>query len=212
VARERELLSKIDEGKRDFLRKLSLTAAYAAPVMASFPLDSVRNTAGAQGGYGNARVLSAVFIPSGSGAGFIVSRLAQPVLEAYGTIRITYSKPMETSLNTCKKVTACLCEGEIITSRIDILSQVTCPEPPGVDLSTGWDWPDSTTEERQIGPESQRIHLELNTPGLGCAPEARYRAQDGGLLDPFTGEIDTSEYCSQDPPIIISKIDSLHAW
>jgi hypothetical protein len=209
-----KLLAKIDEGKREFLRKLSLAAAYATPVMASFSLDSVRKTAEAQGVYGGAAVLSVVFIPGGRAGGFIVSRLAQQVEESYGTIRVTYSKPMETSLNTCKKVTGHECQGDVICSKIDVISVVNCPEPPSVDLSDGWAWPNSTTEEKEVFTEVQRISLELNTPGLGCSPGARYRARDGGLLDPFADDIDTSEYCpgSEEPPIIDSKIDALHIW
>ena len=49
---KRELLNKVDEGKRDFMRKLAIGSAYAVPGMASFPLDSVRNKAWAQAVYG----------------------------------------------------------------------------------------------------------------------------------------------------------------
>lgn len=206
-----KILSKVDEGKRDFLKKLTLAAVYATPVMASFSLDGVRKAAEAQGVYGGAGVLGVVFIPGGGAGGFIVSRLAGPVEEPYGTIRITYSKPMETALNTCKKVTGYEC-GEVICSKIEFAEPV-CPEPPAVDLSDGWIWPDSSTEEKQVFTEVKRIDLELNTPGLGCSPETSYRALDGGLLSPFADEIDTSEYCpEEDLPIILSKIDVLHVW
>jgi hypothetical protein len=211
VKKDEKDLSKVDEGRRDFVRKLTLAAAYATPFMASFSLDSVRNDAEAQGVYAGAAVAGVVFVPGGGAGGFIFSRMAGPVAEPYGTIRITYTKPMETALNTCKKVTGYEC-GEVICSKIDVISEVVCPDPPEVDLSDGWSWPDSSTEERQVFTEVQRISLELNTAGLGCAPAARYRALDGGLLNPYAGELDTSEYCpeDEDPPIIISKIDHLH--
>jgi hypothetical protein len=77
-----------------------------------------------------------------------------------------------------------------------------------VDLSDGWTWPDNTTEERQVFTEVRNVSLELNTAELGCSGDAVYRAVDGDLMEPFAGEIDTSESCT----IITSKIDDVGSW
>ena len=66
---------------------------------------------------------------------------------------------------------------------------------------------DDTTEERQVFTEVRNVSLELNTPELGCSGDAVYQAEDGSLMEPFAGEIDTSEYCP--PPIIVSRIDNI---
>ena len=55
---KKELLGKIDDSKRDFVKKLAIGSAYALPVMASFPLDSVRKSARAQGVYGDPAVVN----------------------------------------------------------------------------------------------------------------------------------------------------------
>ena len=112
------LLRKVDPDRREFLKRLSLAAAYATPVVTSFSFDSLIPSAEAQGSYARpARVLDLVFIPAAGTKGLIVSRVAETEQVPYGTIRITYSKPMETSLNSCKRATGCECE--IIESQID---------------------------------------------------------------------------------------------
>jgi hypothetical protein len=212
VDKDSQLLRKVDPDRREFLRRLSLAAAYATPVVTSYSFDSLIPTATAQGVYTTpARVLDVVFIPGSGTKGLIVSRVAQPDEPPYGTIRITYSKPMETSLNSCKKAIGYGCECEIIESKIDVIkiSVSGCEEYPEVDLSDGWTWLDSTTEEREVFTEVRNISLELNTPELGCSGDVVYQAMDGNHLEPYTGEIDTSEYCEI---IISSKIDELKLW
>jgi hypothetical protein len=51
-------LAKVDDGKRDFLKKMAIGTAYAVPVMTTFSLDGVRNTALAQGMYAPPEVTS----------------------------------------------------------------------------------------------------------------------------------------------------------
>jgi len=46
---KKALLNRVDDSKRDFMKKLAIGSAYAVPVMASFPLDSIRKSARAQG-------------------------------------------------------------------------------------------------------------------------------------------------------------------
>ena len=90
---KKELLGKIDDSKRDFVKKLAIGSAYALPVMASFPLDSVRKSARAQGVYGDPAVVtvegraSTDFDP---GAGQVGA--ADPRYTAYWVI--TFDRPM----------------------------------------------------------------------------------------------------------------------
>jgi hypothetical protein len=202
------LLSKVDGKKRDTLRKIAIASAYAVPAMATFSLDGVRKKALAQGNYatGEARVINASFTP-GATAGFAaLPAAAQPAASFFGTLRVNFSKPMATSLNSCKRVTGTVCEeivtSEIISSKLDILN---AGAPSTVDLSDGWVWPDDTTEEKMVLDKVSRITLVYSTPGL-CPAGQEYRARDGGPLRPYTGEIDTSLYC---PGYIASKIDPL---
>jgi len=57
------MMSQVDRGKREFLRKLTLGTAYAVPVMTTFSLDSVRSKARASGNYGNPRVIRFRTVP-----------------------------------------------------------------------------------------------------------------------------------------------------
>lgn len=201
--KDARLLSKVEPDRREFLKRLALAAAYTTPVVSSFSFDSLIPGAAAQGTYTvPTRVVDVVFVPGAGANGLIVSRLAQTV-DPWGTIRITYSKPMQTSLNSCKKVTGY--EGEcLVDSKIDVVAMsVSGVDECTVDLSSGWAWPDDATEERDIYTQVSRIDLQLNAPELGCSGEASYRAQDGNLMEPYVGALDTSEYCD----IILSKVD-----
>jgi len=47
-----DLLAKVGADRRDFLRKISIAAAFAAPTIATFSLDGIRKNAFAQSTYG----------------------------------------------------------------------------------------------------------------------------------------------------------------
>ena len=72
----RDPLAKVDDGKRDFLKKMAIGTAYAVPVMTTFSLDGVRNTALAQGNYGPPRVTD--------------------MQDGPNRLEITFSRPMDT--------------------------------------------------------------------------------------------------------------------
>ena len=54
----RDPLAKVDDGKRDFLKKMAIGTAYAVPVMTTFSLDGVKNSALAEGTYAPPEVTS----------------------------------------------------------------------------------------------------------------------------------------------------------
>jgi hypothetical protein len=79
-------LAKVDDGKRDFLKKMAIGTAYAVPVMTTFSLDGVRNTALAQGTYGPPEVTD---LQGGA-----------------NRLEITFSRPMDHSSTSGSSVNA----------------------------------------------------------------------------------------------------------
>jgi hypothetical protein len=94
---KKELLNKVDEGKRDFMRKLAIGSAYAVPVMASFPLDSIRNKAWAQAVYGPPRVISVRAVAASAflnSAAFPAGQVSSSKAAYTAACVITFDRPM----------------------------------------------------------------------------------------------------------------------
>jgi len=78
---EKDTLEKIGPERRDFLKKLAIAAAFAAPTVATFSLDGVRKKAMAQSVYGQPTVLSVAPGPA-----------------AYNEATVLFSQPMDTGI------------------------------------------------------------------------------------------------------------------
>ena len=81
--KELDPLAKTSDERRDFLKKLAIAAAFAAPTVATFSLDGVRKKAMAQSVYGQPVVLS---VEPGPG----------PVNQA----TVLFSQPMDTGVGS----------------------------------------------------------------------------------------------------------------
>jgi len=77
-----DLLAKVGDERRDFLKKIAIAAAFAAPTIATFSLDGMRKKAFAQSAYDAPVVLSFV-----QGA-------------AQGQAVVTFSQRMDTGVGT----------------------------------------------------------------------------------------------------------------
>jgi hypothetical protein len=201
--------ASIDHAKRLFLKKLAVISAYSAPAATLASLGINPSTARAQVVAEPPLVVSAAFMAGGDGPD-----------EPFGTLKITFSKPMATSLNTCKSVTGSACDEVMIDSKIDPLPSVQSvagnapmvdsklDELDLIDLSDGWTWSDGQTEEKQIFSPIKSVRLQLNTPDLACVEADQYQSDDGDLLVPFETTLNTWEHCEGClEQVIISKID-----
>ena len=203
--------ASIDHAKRLFLKKLAVISAYSTPAAAFLSLGGNPSVARAQEITDLPLVVSAAFTAGGDGPD-----------EPFGTLKITFSKPMATSLNTCKSVTGSPCDVVNIESKVDYLSAKSAAPRSRVmvdskvdvldeiDLSDGWSWADSLTEEKQIFSPVKSVKLELNASSLACEEADQYQSEDGDLLVPFETTLNTWEHCEGcQEQVIISKIDSL---
>lgn len=203
--------SSIDQAKRLFLKKLAvISACSATPATALLSLGAKPSAARAQEVTEPPLVVSAAFVAGGGGQN-----------EPFGTLRVTFSKPMATSLNTCKSVTGMPCDEVVVESKIDVQSSIQSAGGKSpmvtskldlideIDLSSGWTWADSVTEEKQILTPVESVRMQLNAPGLGCTEGESYQSEDGDLLVPFEATLNTWEHCEGCEPVVLSKIDSL---
>ncbi len=202
--------SSVDQAKRLFLKKLAVISAYSAPAATLMSFGIKPSLARAQDAVEPPMVVSAAFTAGGEGPD-----------GPFGTLRITFSKPMATSLNTCKSVTGSLCDEATIDSKVDYLPTKSAPQErimvdskidmvDEIDLSDSWVWSDSLTEEKQVFTPVKAIKLQLNTSDLACVEADQYQSENGDLLVPFETTLNTWEHCEGClEQVIISKIDHL---
>lgn len=206
-----DTLPSVDRARRLFLKKLAVISAYSTPAATLMSLGVKPSLSRAQEIADPPLVVSAAFTAGGDGPD-----------EPFGTLKVTFSKPMATSLNTCKTVTGSLCEENTILSKIDILTTESAipqekvmvdskiDELGDIDLSDGWAWSDSLTEEKQIFTPVKAINLQLNAPDLACVEADQYQSDEGDLLIPFETTLNTWDHCEGClEQIIVSKIDQL---
>ena len=184
-----KLLSKIDNKKRDFLKKAAIGSAYALPVMASFPLDSVRRKAMAQGVYGNPTVVSLTTAPPSAFGG---DASAQDLPSLLGYWVITYDRPMDKNFNTAKvcdreQANTGTCESEAAEGDCTVIKpdEDGCPDCESI----VWQWNKDGTREygeiRDIWEPSFRLKILLNHGD--CKESALYRDPAGNILEPWNG-------------------------
>ena len=190
-------LVRIDEGKRDFLKKLAIGTAYAVPVIATFSLDSIRNKAYAQSAYGDPAVLSFRAVPATALGDYMYGQPPVPfnTFDQY-TFVITYDRPMDPAFAAAK-----ICRVYIFDSvnTCDQAPPVTNPEPSYPEecgaCSLTWQWNADRTQEFAAAPRengtwtpAQRLTIWLNHPS--CTANTLYRDTHGTLLPPFIGVAD----------------------
>jgi hypothetical protein len=195
----KELLSKVDEGKRDFVKKLAIGSAYALPVMASFPLDSVRKSARAQGVYGDPAVVNIAGVPSSNfnpgGAGQAVAAIPQ-TYTAYWVI--TFDRPMNRDFKNrmYQSGGSDRCGGPV-----DLLD-LQCQDQGGnngkCNPADGWTWNKAGTKLYMgfslCRDESYSINVILNP--TGC-PDKPFQDTAGNVLPRTEG---CAAYCEVDAP------------
>jgi len=189
------VLVRIDEGKRDFLKKLAIGTVYAAPVIATFSLDSIRNKAYAQSAYGDPAVLSFRAVPATVLGDYLYGQPPVPfnTAEQY-TFVITYDRPMNPAYASAK-----ICNIKTFESfnLCDTPPPVTDPVPTEScsTCTLTWQWNSDRTQEFAAVPlevpawtRSQRLTIWLNHPS--CAANTLYRDTHGTLLPAFVGVAD----------------------
>lgn len=191
-----QMPDRIDDGKRDFLKKLAIGTAYAAPAIATFSLDSIRSKAYAQAAYGVPDVLSVQAVPATASGDYLYGSPPEGFYGSEGQYYwvITYDRPMNPAYASAK-----VCKVESIDYNCNTVlpSQNPTPGPPdncGTCALT-WEWNSDNTRERAAVPlisgvntASQRLTLWLNHSS--CAAGILYRDTHGTLLPPFVGIAD----------------------
>ena len=193
------LLGKIDEGKRDFLKKLAIGTAYAAPVIATFSLDGIRSKAFAQAAYSVPDVLSLRAVPAAVGGDYLYGPPPTTfnTFDPYNWV-ITYDRPMNPAYASAK---ICKIENMASWTVCDSPPPATDPVPTGScgTCELTWEWSADRTQEIAVAPtpsstHAQRLTLWLNHPT--CAAGTLYRDTLGTLLPAFVGIADLCQ-----PPV-----------
>ena len=72
-------LAKVETERRDFLKKIAIAAAFAAPTIATFSVDGMRKKAFAQAAYDQPTVVD-------------------PLIAGFGKVTVNFSQPMNTGV------------------------------------------------------------------------------------------------------------------
>jgi len=169
VKRLDPLAGACDE-RRDFLKKIAIAAAFAAPTVATFSLDGVRKKAFAQSVYGRPVVLSLL-------------STGKP-----GQAVVTFSQPMDTGVGSG----ADLSRTGAPRCREHSLSVYNNAHT----YSGVWNWDGNTTQVFSVldSCPDEDILLSVSYNQSSCAE--KFRGTNGLELVPWSGSITISGYCS----------------
>ena len=194
----KELLNKVDDSKRDFVKKLAIGTAYAVPVISTFSLDSIRKTARAQGVYGDPAVVNIAGVAENDfnpNASQNVNAAAD--YTAYWVI--AFDRPMNTKFKDSLWFDQF---GGFCGAEPEAEAAAKCPplkDPEkGCNGGENWSWNKAGTKLymgfSRCGGETLNLEIILNPKGCKGTP---FQDMAGTVLPRTEG---CATYCEEDAP------------